>query len=246
MNINSVVRGTFGKTDSYKKENKIEKSYVDKYKSSKNKDTVEISCKAYKAEQQEQLTASSGKDILGISKGDKENTYIIHFTDSAIVSRAVSRGYITVNGIDIELSDNTKQKLLETDKQAETNRMRAYNEYVMQHELAVAQQQSETWKTAAEDASKAFAIAAKLSRGGKITSAEAQKLMKFNPQLYAMAMSTAAMAKRHRKQENTKTVENDVDRDMTESKREGVEWSQFEWKTYETQMTVSLDGKSPC
>ena len=41
--------------------------------------------------EQEKITATSGKDVLGITKGDKENSYIVHFSDSAMVSRAVAR-----------------------------------------------------------------------------------------------------------------------------------------------------------
>ena len=55
------------------------------------------------------MSAASGKDILGITKGDKDNSFVIHFSDSAMVSRAVSRGYITVNGVKLELSEETKQ-----------------------------------------------------------------------------------------------------------------------------------------
>ena len=40
--------------------------------------------------EQEKITATSGKDVLGITKGDKENSYIVHFSDSAMVSRAFS------------------------------------------------------------------------------------------------------------------------------------------------------------
>ena len=35
------------------------------------------------------------------SKGDKENSYIVHFSDSAMVSRADARGY----GTDIDLNN---------------------------------------------------------------------------------------------------------------------------------------------
>ena len=58
---------------------------------------------------QEKITATSGKDVLGITKGDKENSYIVHFSDSAMVSRAVARGYITVNGADLELTEQFLQ-----------------------------------------------------------------------------------------------------------------------------------------
>ena len=53
---------------------------------------------------------------MGITKGDKENSYIVHFSDSAMVSRAVARGYVTVNGADVELTEDTKQQLSKTDK----------------------------------------------------------------------------------------------------------------------------------
>lgn len=242
MNIGSVVQNYIYRKNENSTKANPETKYAEKYKSStRQKDVVEISSEAYEIQEKvEQMNAASGKDTLGITKGDKENTYIIHFSDSAMVSRAISRGYITVNGVNIELTDETKKQLSEIDKKAESDRMQAYNEYVMQHELAVAQQQSESWKKAAEDASKAFEIAAKLSGGGKITSTEAQELMKFNPQLYAMAMSTATMAKQSDKQESIHRNESKAD---NEKAVPGVEWSQFEWKTYECRMTVSLaDG----
>ena len=85
---------------------------------------------------------------MGITKGDKENSYIVHFSDSAMVSRAVARGYVTVNGKEVELTEDTKQQLLKTDKEASTAREKAYQDYVMQHEMAVAKQQSEAWRKA--------------------------------------------------------------------------------------------------
>lgn len=245
MNISGVIRESWGTASRYIKENKAGSVYGNKNQTiSKTKDILEISDESRASQTDEPFTATSGKDTLGISKGNKENTYIIHFTDSAIVSRTVSRGYITVNGNHIELSEDTKKKLIETDKQAEADRMRAYNEYIMQHDMAVAQQQSETWKKATKDSAKALEIAAKLSSGKKITSSEAQQLMKFNPQLYAMAMSAAAMAKSHGEHQSTKQVKSDRDDYVSEMKNDGVEWSQFEWKTYESQMTVSLNGES--
>ena len=240
MNL-SILRDNVGKMDFYTKENTGENTYVGKKSSSRNKDTIEISDEAYAAQHGDQITATSGKDILGISKGDKENTFIIHFADSAMVSRAVSRGYITVNGIRIELSDEVKENLIETDKQAEADRMAAFNDYVMQHELAVAQQQREAWKKAAEESMDAFEIAAKISSGRPITSSEAQRLMKFDPQLYAMAMSALAMSKNHERQEN---IGYDYNTYTPQKNVEGVEWSQFEWKTYESRITVSLEDNT--
>lgn len=114
---------------------------------SEMRDTIEISSKAYHMQaDNEQISATSGKDTLKVTKGNKENTYIIHFSDSAIVSRTISRGYITVNGTKIDLSDKVRKQLQKTDKRAETDRMQAYNEYIMQHELAVAHRQSKAYR----------------------------------------------------------------------------------------------------
>jgi len=74
---------------------------------------------------------ASGKDVLGITKGDKENSYIVHFSDSAMVSRAVARGYVTVNGKEVELTEDTKQQLLKTDKEASAAREKAYQDWLI-------------------------------------------------------------------------------------------------------------------
>ena len=50
------------------------------------------------------------------------------FSDSAMVSRAVARGYVTVNGKEVELTEDTKQQLLKTDKEASAAREKAYQD----------------------------------------------------------------------------------------------------------------------
>lgn len=223
---------------------------------SEMRDTIEISSKAYHMQaDSEQISAASGKDTLKVTKGNKENTYIIHFSDSAIVSRTISRGYITVNGTKIDLSDKVKKQLQEADKRAEADRMQAYNEYIMQHELAVAHQQSEAYQKLSDDTSRAILIMARIQNGEKISSSEEKELMQFNPQLYAMAKNTAAMAentaamaknaaatpKQHYKQEKIYGKEDIPNNYYKNNSIQGVKWSQFEWKTYESQMTVSLE-----
>lgn len=223
---------------------------------SEMRDTIEISSKAYHMQaDNEQISAASGKDTLKVTKGNKENTYIIHFSDSAIVSRTISRGYITVNGTKIDLSDKVKKQLQEADKRAEADRMQAYNEYIMQHELAVAHQQSEAYQKLSDDTSRAILIMARIQNGEKISSSEEKELMQFNPQLYAMAKNAAAMAentaamaknaaatpKQHYKQEKIYGKEDIPNNYYKNNSIQGVKWSQFEWKTYESQMTVSLE-----
>lgn len=116
------------------------------------RDSVEISDAAYKmSKETDELRATSGKDELRVTKGNRENEVIVHFRDSALVNRTVSRGYITVNGKDIVLSDETKEALLNTDKEAEEKRRKAYESYVMEHEAAVAKQQGEALSRAYEE-----------------------------------------------------------------------------------------------
>jgi hypothetical protein len=195
------------------------------------RDSVEISATAYKKNAAEdKMTATSGKDTLGITKGDKDNSFVIHFSDSAMVSRAVSRGYITVNGIELQLSDKTKRQLLKADEQAKAEREKAYKDYVMQHEMAVAKQQSETLKKAFGNMANAADIATKISNGDKVSSDELKKLMEINPQLFLMAQSTKTISKQY---ENASKAYGNM--------QDGVSWSQFEWKAYDTQMEIFID-----
>lgn len=205
MNVNSVYykqQETYIGTQSVKKLKETETKKSDL-------ESVEISAKTIR---QKKMTATSGKDTLGITKGDKDNSYVIHFSDSAMVSRAVSRGYITVNGINIELSEETKQKLKKTDEQAKAAREKAYNEYVMQHEMAVAKQQSEAWKKALGELQEGLKILLEVNTESDRVSEQSgkQRLQ------YANALKAY------------------------DSTNGGVSWSQFEWKTYDTQMTVAL------
>lgn len=206
MNVKSVYykqQNTYTEMQSAKKPKAAESKKCDR-------DSVEISAKAY---QEEKMTATSGKDTLGITKGDQDNSYVIHFSDSAMVSRAVSRGYITVNGVKIELSEETKQKLKQTDEQAKAAREKAYNEYVMQHEMAVAKQQSEAWKKAL---------------GGL-------------PEGLKMLLEVNTDGDRASEQSGKQKLQYDNAMKAYDSANGGVSWSQFEWKTYDTQMTVAFE-----
>ncbi|MFU2519574.1 MAG: hypothetical protein ACM67P_05555, partial [Clostridiales bacterium] len=45
--------------------------------------------------------------------------------------RAVARGYVTVNGKEVELTEDTKQQLLKTDKEASAAREKAYQDWLI-------------------------------------------------------------------------------------------------------------------
>ena len=76
--------------------------------------------------------------------------------------------------------DGTRERYVEDDapetagqkmkRLAQADREKAYNKYIMQHEMAVAKQQSEALSKAYGGMSEAFEIAAKISKGGKVSS----------------------------------------------------------------------------
>ena len=214
MNINHVINKGYKHTDTISAQKALNR-YKETYRSvSKKMDSLEISSEAYELQNDnEKISATSGKDILEITKGNKENNFVIHFSDSAMVSRAVSRGYITVNAVNIELSDKMKKQLTNVNKQAQADREKAYNKYIMQHELAVVKQQSETLKKAFENMPDIIEILEKILKEGKVSNKEAKKLMEESESI------------------SDETVQ-------------GISWSDFEWKSFETQMTVSME-KTP-
>lgn len=243
MKINSVDKNLYNSySQMTARQKSMEKSQPSNQVVSKKTDTLDISKEAYEtAVSDETMSATSGKDSLGITKGEKANSFVIHFSDSAMVSRAISRGYLTVNGVDIPLSDDLKKQLTEIDKQAQADREAAFYQYTMAHDLAVTKQQSESWANAYKDLADAIEIAAKISAGGKVSSSDLKKLMETSPQLYAMAMATKIMAESQEKQTETE-ITGTEETSKSNAAAQGVSWSDFERKSYETQMSVTMDG----
>ena len=112
--------------------------------------------------------------------------------------------------MELTLSDETKQQLLKTDKQAQADREKAYNEYIMQHEIAVAKQQSEAWKKAFGSMPTGLMQLLEQSKG--VNEEAAKRNKQYDNAIKAYGCTNG-----------------------------GVSWSQFEWKTYDTQMTVSVE-----
>lgn len=243
MNINSVICNRYKSTSKATGGKALGPFKATNQSVSSKKDLLEISSEAYGMQNDKTISAVSGKDILGITIGDKENVFIIHFSDSAMVSRTVSRGYITVNGEDVELSDEVKKQMTDVDKRAQADRENSYNEYIIRHELAVAKQQSETWKNVYKDLFEAIEIAAKISNGEQVSSQEMKKLMETDPKLYAMAKAAAAMSARKDRQGEKESVNTDAEKAVSDEKAEGVSWSDFSWNSYETQVSVLMEEK---
>ena len=116
---------------------------------------------------QEKITATSGKDVLGITKGDKE---------------------------------------------ASAAREKAYQDYVMQYEMAVAKQQSEAWRKALDGVPDSLRMLLEINNTENVPEYSEKQKKQYNDAIKAY--------------------------DHTGN---GVSWSQFEWKTYDTQMTVTFE-----
>lgn len=206
-------------------------------------DTVSITHDAYARQKSgSKDVAMSGRDYLGISRG-KDGTFIIHFTDSASVSRTVQRGYITINGVRLDLSDKVKKSLTDTDKSAEKNRVNAFMQQIMQHNMEVAQQQSDTMSKAFEEEAKAYETAMRIAKGGKVPAKDERKLMEFNPKLYMMAKLQAVLAKKHKKYKSQYDEEDENNQTQTDSDGSEASIAQASaGERYETQMTVSIEN----
>jgi hypothetical protein len=236
MNVNTISNNTYqsaidtviDKNAGYNKDFSGAISAKDK------SDSVEISKEAYDLHSKsENIVAKSGDDYLGVSRG-KNNVLIIHFTDSAMVSRTVQRGYITINGVRIDLSDDVKNSLLETDNKAQSDRENAFWLEFTQRNMEAAKQQGEACKKVVEDQAKALETARRIAKGGKVPNTDEKKLMEYNPDLYSMAKMQAMMAKKHKKYDTLYDEEEDKkNNDQTEISSS---------KTYETTMSVSMEG----
>ena len=89
-------------------------------------DLLEISEEGKKLLKDEEISVTSGKEKLNISKTKDGKSFNIHFEDSAAVLRVVDNGYISINGKKIMLSENDKKKLIETDKIAAAQRLETF------------------------------------------------------------------------------------------------------------------------
>ena len=198
MSINTILNTTYStQASSITNSEKTSTCTASASSTVSKKDSLAISSEAYEMQSSaKQMSATSGKDTLGISKGCGANSYVVHFYDSAMVSRAIARGYITVNGNNIPLSDDVKKQLTNIDREAEADREEAFSNYCAQHDAAVAKQQAEAWSHA------------------------------FDSNDYLLLLFG-------KKSEKKNTEENEPIED-------GVDWSQFERKFYETTMNVSL------
>lgn len=238
MNINSSQIKDFSTVISaYKSASKAKDTDVSRI--SKNRDTFEISNAGHSEyaqnAQSEHPYAVSGNETLKITqKSSNSKKFVIHFDNSAQLSKIVENGYICVNDVRIELSDSIKKLLTSVDKAVNNSNELAGLSQTMRENIEAAQKQSEASEEFFDKMNKAFEIANRIANGGKVPPADEQLLMDINPELYMMSMIAATMAKQHKKYETLVEEKN--------KQQESVPAEPSEITSYETQLSVSLDG----
>ena len=110
------------------------------------------------------------------------------------------------------MKQDTKRQLLKVDKEASAAREKAYQDYVMQYEMAVAKQQSEAWRKALDGVPDSLRMLLEINNTENVPEYSEKQKKQYNDAIKAY--------------------------DHTGN---GVSWSQFEWKTYDTQMTVTFE-----
>ena len=110
------------------------------------------------------------------------------------------------------MKQDTKRQLLKVDKEASAAREKAYQDYVMQYEMAVAKQQSEAWRKAIDGVSDSLRMLLEINNIENVPEYSEKQKKQYNDAIKAY-----------------------------EHIGNGVSWSQFEWKTYDTQMTVTFE-----
>ena len=115
------------------------------------------------------------------------------------------------------MKQDTKRQLLKVDKEASAAREKAYQDYVMQHEMAVAKQQSEAWRKALDGVPDSLIMLLEINNTENVPEYSEKQKKQYSDAIKAY-----------------------------EHTGNGVSWSQFEWKTYDTQMTVTFEDCNVC
>ena len=169
------------------------------------------------------------------SDGTKANHAKVRFDHSVDVARAVNEGYIEVDGIRLELSDEAKKQLEESRKKVqEENDNRTLIE-IEQQNAESAKKQGEAMEKEMENMAKAIEIFRRMSKGGMVPGKDEKLLMEFDDKMYQTAKSMQLMAERHKKH---KRLSEDPEEEEDES---------LERKTgprQATEMDVEIEGDS--
>lgn len=219
-------------------------------------DKVEISPDGRELQQAERKqNAATAKnesaDVIsfGTSRIGSGNKFVLSFSDTNMVSRAVEQGYIELNGQRIGLTDVVKKLMLATSKKIQAERQAVSMQNMLMYEAANSRRNSDAMQEAGAKMTRTMKTAARIMHGKKVSPADEKELMEFNKDLYTMAKSAAALAKYRRKKDDDEDDEkisaaNDAAR-AKEAEPKDYSVKEIEMPKTETQLTVSLEGDAP-
>lgn len=212
-------------------------------------DSLEISEDAKKLLEDEEISVTSGREKLNISKTKDGKSFNIHFEDSAAVLRIVDNGYISINGKKIMLSENDKKKLIETDKIAAAQRLAAFEKSSMEHNMKVAKKQAAIWELYFKEEAEIQESQVKLMAGDDLNPAELKKLLEKDPQGYMRAMMLRSMKQQNENAKHRYEMKNNNEDEHTKQLRKiaysSTSLQDTEWIGYNTSLNISLEGKEP-
>ena len=167
--------------------------------------------------------------------GTKANHAKVRFDHSVDVARAVNEGYIEVDGIRLELSDEAKKQLEESRKKVqEENDNRTLIE-IEQQNAESAKKQGEAMEKEMENMAKAIEIFRRMSKGGMVPGKDEKLLMEFDDKMYQTAKSMQLMAERHKKHKRLSEDPEEEEDDSLERKT---------GPRQATEMDVEIEGDS--
>lgn len=212
-------------------------------------DSLEISEEGKKLLEDEEISVTSGKEKLNISKAKDGKSFNIHFEDSAAVLRIVDNGYISINGKKIMLSEDDKKKLIEIDKIAAAQRLVAFEKRHIEHEMRVFKQQGAAWEIYFRQREKIMKSQLKLSNGEELDPSELKELLERDPHGYQMALMLKNMKENHKGKNihstDSSSKEDEYMKQLYETASKGVDGKDIEWIGYNTSLNISLEGKEP-
>ncbi|MCR4744150.1 MAG: hypothetical protein K5894_02845 [Lachnospiraceae bacterium] len=142
------------------------------------------------------MKVSRNTEGLELLNSDEETgNYSFRFTSPAYVYRAIEKGFIRIDGKEIILDEETKDKLKNAADEVFKVQEAAIKFAVAEHNMMVAQQQGEAISESLKEEQKLLKIALRIMKGGKVPAQDEDKLAQGNPAMYQMAKNVAAMKK---------------------------------------------------
>ena len=171
----------------------------------------------------------------------------VRFPDSAQINRVIENGSIEVDGgVTLTLSEEAKEKLKETAKNADKLTEQAAEIHWGEYNGAVANQQAKTIEKQADQESKMLEIARRISKGGVVPAKDEQALAEYNIDMYQMAKQMGMMAKEHEKYKKSLMEENEeLDEGIKKAGERVDEIAGEGYTAQRVEMEISTTGDMP-